>query len=190
MGSSEISEMTDASLVVAIARGRREALAEAYRRHGGGVFGLAHRLLGDESAKQIAQEVFLRLWRDPARFDASRGRLRFCLLAETHGQSVAMLRSETARRRCAEVDVRTAADIVDDVERQMQTLAVGVQMRDALARLPEAERRAVALAHLAGNTYREIAFLLEESEGTVNAAIRAGLRRLHLPMTEAGLVGT
>jgi RNA polymerase sigma-70 factor (ECF subfamily) len=191
MSSEEVSGMTDASLVVAIARWRQEALAEAYRRHGGGVFGLARRLLGDgESAKEIAQEVFLRLWKQPERFDPSRGSLRSYLLAQTHGRSVDVLRSETARRRREELDVRTATDIVDDVERQVQDLAVGAQVRDALAGLPEAERRAVALAYLAGNTYREVACLLGEPEGTVKTRIRSGLRHLRLPLTQAGLVGT
>ena len=191
MTSEEISGMTDANLVVAIARWRQEALAEAYRRHGGGVFGLARHLLGDgESAKDIAQEVFLRLWKQPERFDPSRGSLRSYLLAQTHGRSVDVLRSETARRGREERDVRTAMAVVDDVERQVEDLAMGAQVRDALAGLPEAERRAVTLAYLAGNTYREVARLLGEPEGTVKSRIRSGLRRLRVPLTQAGLVGT
>jgi RNA polymerase sigma-70 factor, ECF subfamily len=190
MSSEDVSEMTDANLVVAIGRWRQEALAEAYRRHGGGVFALARLLLGDESAKDIAQEVFLRLWKQPERFDPARGSLRSYLLAQTHGRSVDVLRSETARRRREECDVRTATDIVDDVERQVQDLAVGAQVREALAGLPEPERRAIALAYLAGNTYREVARLLGEPEGTVQSRIRSGLGRLRLPSTQAGLVGT
>ena len=190
MSSQEVSEMTDANLVVAIARWRQEALAEAYRRHGGGVFGLARHLLGDEGAKDIAQEVFLRLWKQPERFDPSRGSLRSYLLAQTHGRSVDVLRSKTARRGREERDVRTAVVVIDDVEGQVERLAMGAEVREALAGLPEAERRAVALAYLAGNTYREVARLLGEPEGTVKSRIRSGLRRLRLPLTEAGLVGT
>lgn len=191
MSSEEVTRMTDANLVVAIARWRQEALAEAYRRHGGAVFGLARHLLGDgESAKDIAQEVFLRLWKQPERFDPSRGSLRSYLLAQAHGRSVDLIRSETARRGREESDVRTAMASVDDVERQVEDLVVGAQVREALAKLPEAERRAVTLAYLAGNTYREVARLLGEPEGTVKSRIRSGLRRLRIPLTEAGLVGT
>lgn len=191
MSSEEISRMTDANLVVAIARWRQEALAEAYRRHGGGVFGLARHLLGDgESAKDIAQEVFLRLWKQPEGFDPSRGSLRSYLLAQTHGRSVDVIRSETACRGREERDVRTAMPVIDDIERQVEDLAMGAQVREALAELPEAERRAVTLAYLAGNTYREVARLLGEPEGTVKSRIRSGLRRLRLPLTQAGLVGT
>ncbi len=191
MSSEEISGMTDANLVVAIARWRQEALAEAYRRHGGGVFGLARHLLGDgDSAKDVAQEVFLRLWKQPERFDPSRGSLRSYLLAQTHGRSVDVLRSETARRGREERDVRTAVAVIDDVQRQVEDLPMGAHVHEALAGLPEAERQAVTLAYLAGNTYREVARLLGEPEGTVKSRIRSGLRRLRPPLTQAGLVGT
>ena len=39
-----LKEASDGALVVAIGRWREDALAEAYRRHGGAVFGLARRL--------------------------------------------------------------------------------------------------------------------------------------------------
>ena len=100
MSSEEISGMTDANLVVAIARWRQEALAEAYRRHGGGVSGLARHLLGDgESAKDVAQEVFLRLWKQPERFDPSRGSLRSYLPAQTRGRSPLPISLETPTGR-------------------------------------------------------------------------------------------
>ena len=86
---------SDAALVVAIGRYRQEALAEAYRRHAGAVFGLARRLLSDQAlAEEVVQEVFLRLWNQPERFDPARGTLRSYLLAQSHGRSVDLLRSE------------------------------------------------------------------------------------------------
>ncbi|MGH9038823.1 MAG: RNA polymerase sigma factor [Acidimicrobiia bacterium] len=189
MISQDLSTMSDAALVVAIGRWNQAALAEAYRRHGGAVFGLARRVLGDgESARDIVQEVFLRLWNQPERFDPARGALRSYLLAQTHGRSVDLLRSETARRRREERDVRSAVEIVDDVERQVQDLGVGSQVRAALAGLPEPERRAITLAYLGGHTYREVARLLGEAEGTVKSRIRSGLRRMRAPLTHAGLV--
>ena len=43
----EYTDASDASLVVSIGRYQQLALAEAYRRHAGAVFGLSKRLLGD-----------------------------------------------------------------------------------------------------------------------------------------------
>ena len=54
-----IAEVSDAQLVVAIARYREDALAECYRRHGGAVLALARRVTGDGGdAEDVVQEVF------------------------------------------------------------------------------------------------------------------------------------
>ena len=72
-----LRDASDAALVVAIGRWSEEALAEVYRRHGGAAYALARRLLNDkEMAEEILQEVFLRLWNTPERFDSERGSLR------------------------------------------------------------------------------------------------------------------
>ena len=107
MAMDDLRDASDAALVVAIGRWREDALAEAYRRHAGAAFALARRLLNDRTlAEEILQEVFLRLWNRPERFDAERGSLRSYLLAQTHGRSVDLLRSDTSRRRREERDAR------------------------------------------------------------------------------------
>ena len=82
-----LGDMSDGALAVAIGRFQQDALAEAYRRHAGAVFGLARRLLTDHArAEEIVQEVFVRLWNEPDRFDPERGTMRSFLLANASGK--------------------------------------------------------------------------------------------------------
>ena len=186
--SAHLREMSDAGLVVAISRYNQDALAEAYRRHAGAVFGLARRLLADAAmAEEIVQEVFLRLWNSPDKFDPGRGSLRSYLLAQCHGRSVDMLRSETSRRRREENDLRRTAESGYDLEREVWDLALADHVREALDSLPEAERQAIRLAYLGGHTYREVAIMLDEPEGTVKSRIRSGLKRLRTEFVAAGV---
>ncbi len=183
------AELTDAGLVVSISRYHQDALAEAYRRHAGAVYGLARRLLTDESlAEEVVQEVFLRLWNQPEKFDPGRGSLRSFLLAQCHGRSVDLLRSETSRRRREENDLRRPAEADYDVEHEVWDLTVADRMKDALSGLPEVERQAIELAYYGGHTYREVAAMLSEPEGTVKSRIRSGLRRLRTSLADAGLI--
>lgn len=191
MDMDNLRDTSDAALVVAIGRWREDALAEVYRRHGGAAFALARRLLNDrELAEEILQEVFLRLWNTPERFDSERGSLRSFLLAQIHGRSVDLLRSETSRRRREEREARESTDFGDDIERQVIDLTVSEKVKEVVAALPPDERQAIELAYFGGHTYRQVAVMLEAPEGTVKSRIRSGLRRLRTDLAEAGVGAT
>jgi RNA polymerase sigma-70 factor, ECF subfamily len=185
--ASSLSDASDSALVVAIGRYREDALAEVYRRHAGAVYGLARRVLVDVGAgEEVVQEVFLRLWNEPEKFDPERGSLRSYLLAQSHGRAVDMLRSETSRRRREERQARRTAEAGYDIEREVWDITVAERMKEVVTVLPQEERRAITLAYFGGHTYREVAELLDEPEGTVKSRIRTGLKRMRSRLVDAG----
>lgn len=182
-----LHDTSDAGLVVAIGRWRQDALAEAYRRHAGAVFALARRVLNDNTgAEEVVQEVFIRLWNSPDKFDPERGTLRSYLLAQAHGRAVDLLRSETSRKRREEREARQTAESGYDLEHEVWDLAVAERMKAALGSLPVDERKAIELAYFGGHTYREVAQMLGNPEGTVKSRIRSGLRRLRTNLADEG----
>jgi RNA polymerase sigma-70 factor (ECF subfamily) len=184
----DYTEASDAALVVSIGRYQQAALAEAYRRNAGAVYGLAKRLLSDHArAEEIVQEVFIRLWNEPDRFDPDRGTLRSFLLAQTHGRSVDVIRSDVARRKREERETREQAEGGYDLGREVWDMALAGHVREAMAVLNEGERAAIELAYFGGRTYKEAADELGEAEGTVKSRIRVGLKRLRAELVEAGV---
>jgi RNA polymerase sigma-70 factor (ECF subfamily) len=188
--ANDVRDQSDAALVMGIARYRQDALAEVYRRHGGAVFALASRVVGDAgNAEEIVQEVLLKLWSSPDRFDPERGSLRSFLLTQTHSRAVDLLRRDGSRRRREESDAHRTAEAGYDLEHEVWDLAVAEQVRDAMGALPANERKPIELAYFGGHSYREVAVMLDEPEGTVKSRIRSGLRRLRSELQVVGILG-
>jgi RNA polymerase sigma-70 factor (ECF subfamily) len=186
----QIEEVSDAQLVTSIARYSEVALAEVYRRHGGAVYGLARRVLNDAAeAEDVTQEVFLRLWNAPDRFDPARGSLRSFLLAQSHGRAVDAIRSTSSRRQRESRDALRTAQSAYDLQHEVWDLAMADHVGHAMAELPEEERRAIELAYFDGHTYREVARLLQQPEGTVKSRIRNGMRRMRAALSDVDLRG-
>jgi RNA polymerase sigma-70 factor (ECF subfamily) len=188
MTAESFRDMSDSALVVVIGRWEQDALAEAYRRHSGAVLALARRVLGDGArGEEVVQEVFTRLWNNPERFDPERGSLRAYLLAQSHGRAVDLLRADSCRRQREVRDSQRAVVADYDLEREVADVIVAEQVREAVGRLRTEERAAIELAYFGGHTYREVARLLGQPEGTVKSQIRIGMVRLRDNLIEAGI---
>ena len=187
MISSEIHDASDAQLVVAVAQAERSALAELYRRHGGATLALASRLLNDRSSAQdVVQEVFLYLWNQPQQFDANRGALRSWLMMKTHTKAVDALRSSQSRSQREYRNINDRSNDSYDLELQVWDLSVADRIKSALGELSEGERRAVDLAYFGGYSYREVAEILDQPEGTVKSRIRSGLKSMRRHLLDLG----
>jgi RNA polymerase sigma-70 factor (ECF subfamily) len=177
--------------VSALGLGDQSAMTEIVRRHRDGVVALARRLVGDQArAEEVAQEVFLRLWQRSGRFDPERGHLRTFLLAMTHGHAVDVVRSDVSRRRREDRDHERPGVVSTQPEDQAVTRTISEVVRSALAMIPEGERRAVELAYLGGHSYRAVALMLDEPEGTVKSRIRSGLVRLRTALAAQDLLSS
>jgi RNA polymerase sigma-70 factor (ECF subfamily) len=188
--ATDIREQSDATLVLGIARYKQEALAEVYRRHAGAVYALARRVTNASSvAEEVVQEVLLKLWSQPERFDADRGSLRSFLLTQAHSRAVDIARSDSSRRRREETDNARTAKAGYDVEHEVWDIAMAEQVKGAMSALPVDERNAIELAYFGGHSYRDVARILDQPEGTVKSRIRSGLRRLRVELQAVGIVG-
>jgi RNA polymerase sigma-70 factor (ECF subfamily) len=155
------------------------------------VYAVARKVLNSTSeAEDVTQEVFLRLWNHPDRFDPNRGTLRAFLLAQAHARSVDAIRSLKARRQRELREAHCGASDAHDLHHQAWDVAQADQVARALEELPDEERRPIELAFFDGHTYIEVAALLGQPEGTTKGRIRNGMRRMRAALVEAGIRGT
>jgi RNA polymerase sigma-70 factor, ECF subfamily len=183
----------DAALVARLAQGEGAALEELYDRYGRAVYSFSLRMLGDvQSAEELTQEVFLRLWRQARSYQQSRGAFLTWLLSITHNMAIDEIRRR--KRRPLLLDgtdedqtLLLLPDARTDVERDAWLSSLQTYVRDALAEIPIAQRQAIELAYFGGLTQREIAERLNEPLGTIKTRMRLGmfkLRELLGPLVE------
>jgi RNA polymerase sigma factor (sigma-70 family) len=160
--------------------GDEEALREIYREYAPAVLGLAVRVLGNlaAQAEDVMQDVFVRLWEQPAAFDPARGRLRSYLLTMTHSRAVERVRAEDSQRRRLEAASREPVDPVIDPTNVITKLDSSSAVQRVLAELPREQRIAIEMAYYRGLSYRDVAVALAEPEGTVRYRIRAGMQKM------------
>lgn len=113
--------------------------------------------------------------------------MRSFLFAQIHGRSVDLLRAEAARRAREERDAFRSPVVDDELERAVADLTEGEAVRRALATLAEGERQAIELAYFGGHTYKEVAVLPGQPEGTVKSRIRSGMLRLRAALIDEGV---
>ena len=190
MPRDRLEDVDDSELVFAVGRGDDVAMAEVVRRHREPVVAFARRLVGDHArAEEIGQDVFVRLWERTDRFDPQRGALRAFLLAIAHGRAIDSVRSDVARHRREERDTVGSRDSGRGADDQVVARTVTEIVRNALSLIPDSERRAVELAYFGGHSYRAVASMLGEPEGTVKSRIRSGLARLRTILANEDLLG-
>ncbi|MDW3220423.1 MAG: ECF RNA polymerase sigma factor SigK [Acidimicrobiales bacterium] len=174
---AEADLMTDA--LREAGRGSEAAFGRFYESASALVYGTVLRVVRDRAmAEEVAQEVFVELWRLAPRFDAGKGTARAWATTIAHRRAVDRVRSEQSRRDREDRDNQTATIEYDSVSEQVGDSLERERVRRALIDLSDTQREAVTLAYYGGHTYREVAVLLDVAEGTAKTRIRDGLIKL------------
>jgi RNA polymerase sigma-70 factor, ECF subfamily len=178
-----------------IAAGDRTAVEDCLKAYGGLVWSIARRMLRNmDEAEDAVQEIFVDIWKNAKRFDASRS-------SET--TFVAMI----ARRRLIDkiryAARRISADSLDDVllepftraDKQMQASVEAQQAAEAMRNLRPEQQQVLRLSIVQGMSHQEISEATGMPLGTVKTHARRGILQVReflglgeMPVTqEAGV---
>jgi RNA polymerase sigma factor (sigma-70 family) len=177
MRARDHAHLSDEALVALVARSDEPALAELYDRIGGVAYGLAYRILRDESlAEDAVQEAFLGLWRAAGSFLPERAKASTWILTLVHRRAVDLVRREERRRTEPLDDAPEAA--TGSAEDSAWLHFERERVQGALAQLPDQQREAIELAYYGGFTQSELAERLGQPLGTIKSRMFSGLSRL------------
>ena len=176
-----MSELTDLALMERIVSRDTDALKALYDRYGRVAFALAYRVTAEASgAEEVVQDAFVTVWDKGSSFDAARGgNVRGWLLTIVHRRAIDYRRREHDRPP-PNVPIDTMDNVLStpDVWKDVSATLLGEHVRDAMAILPDQQRRTIELAYFEGLSHGEIASRENAPVGTVKGRLRLGLSKL------------
>jgi len=152
------------------------------RQHQRRIFTFARYFLADSGeAEDVAQEVFLKLWRNQSKLDEDR--IGAWLHRVTRNACYDRLRKRRSASRVfapglEEGALETIAAPEPGPESQAQASAFRERLQEALGQLDEPYRSILIMREIQGFKYREISSALEMPLNTVRVYLHRGRRRL------------
>ena len=179
-GTVEVKTLPEDRIIALALQGHQDAFGELVQRYQHAVFNLCYRMLGDyHEAENAAQEVFVKIYR---RLPTYKPKYRFStwVLSIASHHCIDQLR----RRRIVQVPLDAP-----ETRRHIHTQTVDpesyVIARENTARLqaklnmlPEEQRLVLVLHYWYDLSYREIANMLNTTEGAVKTKAHRARRRL------------
>lgn len=172
----QYADDVDLQLMMRVKAGQDEAFNTLMQRQEKTVMNLVYRFTGNrEVAPDLAQEVFLRIYRASGRFEP-RAKF-FTFLYRVTLNVCRNHRSKASRRQSTSLDERQdeyGHDLVDPIgsaEEQVSRLELSDMVREAVESLPEQQREAVFMQRFEGLAYEEIAEALNLSIPAVKSRI-------------------
>lgn len=171
--------ITDEELLEQLAGGEEAALSQLYDRYQAQMYGLALRITNDPGlAEDAIQEAFLGIWRNAARYSATRASVRTWLMSIAHHRAIDSLRRRRSTTPLPETDDGGGLPPEPDVWPEVARAADRDAVLAALAALPGEQRTVIELAYFGGLSQSEIARQVAIPLGTVKSRARLGLRQL------------
>lgn len=179
--SDDRPQEPQARLVAAIARGDEAALGQLYETTLGKVYGYALRIVGKpEAAEEVVGEVYLQVWHQAGRYDATRGSVMAWLMMATRSRALDHLRRQDSAD--SHPDPAIFLESENDEGARPLDLLLAVEDRSrvaaALAELTPVQRQMIALAFFRDLSHQEIADTTGMPLGTVKSHIRRALEKL------------
>jgi RNA polymerase sigma-70 factor (ECF subfamily) len=163
----EAASMDDRQLWEGIRRKDASAFDTLYRSCGAGLLGFLNQFLGNhQAAEDVAQETFAGIWQHPNGFDPQRGTLRSYVFGAGRKRAAEWWRKQKPQSH-------STTEPVEGCKAETQSL-----IGNAFEKLPAEQRTLLWLREVEGQSYAELAEILEIPEGTVRSRLFAARKAL------------
>ncbi len=177
------SLVSEEVLVEKLSQRNEQAFQWLYDQYSPALYGVVLKIVkDDEHAKDLLQDIFVKIWKNLDSYDAQKGRLFTWLLNVARNTAIDSLRSKRATQQSSTVGaIHPEADSVHIIDRQHNTSQPNtdsIGMREIVDQLRPERRQLIDLVYFEGYTHEEAAEALNLPIGTVKTRVRSALQEL------------
>lgn len=170
--------LSEDQLVALLRNGSRDGFNYLYKNYSNVLYGTILKIIHDEeTASDVMQEAFVKIWHNIGQYDASKGRIYTWMLNICRNTAIDKLRS---KGEIMKGKIHPGEDVVDNLantqKTEQQTDTIG--LRSMVAELRPEYHAIVDLAYYKGYTLDEISKTLDVPLGTVKTRMRAAMQQL------------
>ncbi|WP_420549531.1 sigma-70 family RNA polymerase sigma factor [Curvivirga sp.] len=176
--SQKLSPETDSdeALMVLVVQGDKSAYRKLVERHVDRTVALAKRIVsGDSDAEDIAQDVFLNLWKSKEKWNPEKASFRTWLYRMTLNRAIDYQR----KTKFVNIeDVQEPEDERPNAETHIQQNQVSARIRDAIKQLSETQQVAISLYYHEGLTAAQVAEVMGIKLNAAESLLKRARQRL------------
>ena len=155
-----------------------EGLRLLYDNYSAALYGVIFRIVGDrETAEDVLQESFVKIWNNFASYDESKARMYTWLLNVARNTAIDKVRTKNFRQNS---QVQSIEDYVYTVDKQHnhETGTDKIGLRKLVDELKPEQRQLIDLLYFGGYTQAEASEELGIPLGTIKTRVKAAMTRL------------
>ncbi|CAL1520017.1 sigma-70 family RNA polymerase sigma factor [Chitinophaga sp. MM2321] len=171
---------TEVELVQGLRARDEKVFSYLYDHYSPALYGVALKIVTDEpSAGDVLQEVFIKIWRNIDRYEASKGRLFTWMLNIARNTAIDSLRSK-AHKLDQKIQDVTSTSLMYEPQLAVHLSVDHLGLTKVIEGLPKDQRIIIDLAYFKGCTQEEIAKVLDIPLGTVKTRMRNAIIQLRI----------
>ena len=159
-----------------VAAGDRSAVAALLDQYGPLVLSLARKQVGAVAAEDLAQEIFIQLWKHAGRFDPERASEAVFITTIARRRLIDHQRKQGRQPSTVEID--PSAPVTERGFQRVEDCDEARRAKEALAQLSKEQQQVLQLSIVDSLTHTQISTLTKIPLGTVKSHARRGLERV------------
>ncbi|HTN47752.1 MAG TPA: sigma-70 family RNA polymerase sigma factor [Flavipsychrobacter sp.] len=172
---------TEEQLVTLLRQKSNEAFNYLYDNYSGVIFGhICHIITDQDTAQDVMQETFVKIWNNIAQYDNTRGRIYTWMINIARNTAVDKLRS---KGEIMKTKIRGNEEIVNINAGKSEISTDTIGLKKMVSELKSDQKEIVDLAYFKGYTLDEISKALDTPLGTIKTRMRQAIKTLRQRFT-------